>query len=134
MRSPPSGNTLDWKYGYDAIAKRGRGAVVVAEPAPPHHGVHRRHRVDADHLGGWDTAGDGHGAGSLPERRVTSARRTVRNTAVRSCFEWVEPTGRREHDGGKAQPTAGRGLLLARTPDVGVREEDQTAVLTGQAG
>jgi hypothetical protein len=39
----------------DALGVRcgpgGRGAVVVAESAPPEHGVHRRHRVDADHLG-----------------------------------------------------------------------------------
>lgn len=25
----------------------GRGAVVVIEPAPPEHGVHRRYRVDS---------------------------------------------------------------------------------------
>jgi hypothetical protein len=49
-------------------------------------------------------------------------------------FEWVEPTGRRERDGGKAQPAAGRDLLLARTPDVRVREEDQMAALAVQAG
>jgi hypothetical protein len=46
----------------------------------------------------------------------------------------VEPTGRRERDGGKAQPAAGRDLLLARTPDVRVREEDQMAALAVQAG
>jgi len=73
----------------DAIGVRcgpgGRGAVVVAESAPPEHGVHRGHRIDADQFGCWQADGDGHGVGSLPERRVTSARRTVRNAAVRSC-------------------------------------------------
>jgi hypothetical protein len=73
----------------DAIGVRrgpsGRGAVVVAESAPPGHGVHRRHRVDADHLGRGQTDGDGHGAGSFPERVATSARRTARNVAVRGC-------------------------------------------------
>jgi hypothetical protein len=53
----------------DALGVRGgpggRSAVVVAEPAPPDHGVHRRHRVNADHLSGGQADGDGHGV-SLP--------------------------------------------------------------------
>lgn len=72
----------------DAIGVRrgpgGRSAVAVAYPAPPDHGVNRRHRVDADQLGDWETDGDGHGAGFLPERRVTSVCRTARKAAVRS--------------------------------------------------
>jgi hypothetical protein len=48
-------------------------------------------------------------------------------------FEWVEPTGRRERDGGKAQPAAGRDLLLSRPPGSRVRKEDQMAALTIQA-
>jgi len=46
----------------------------------------------------------------------------------------MEPTGRREPQGtgGKAQPTAGRVLLVSR--GVEVREEDQMAALASQAG
>jgi hypothetical protein len=78
----------------DAIGvRRGSGgcsAVVVAEPAPPDHGVHRRHRVDADHLGGWETDVAGRQTVtvmgcSLPERWMTSVRRVARRAAVRSC-------------------------------------------------
>jgi hypothetical protein len=37
----------------------GRSAVLVAESALPDRGVHRRHGIDADHLGDGET--DGHG-------------------------------------------------------------------------
>jgi hypothetical protein len=52
---------------FDALGVcRGSGgcsAVVVAEPAPSDHGVHRRHCVDADYLGGGQAESHGHGAG-----------------------------------------------------------------------
>ncbi len=61
-------------------------------------------------------------------------RRTSDHHPTELASRILEPAGRRERDGGKAQPVAGRDLLLARTPDVGVRKENQATALAVQAG
>jgi hypothetical protein len=63
-------------------------------------------------------------AGGITHRRHLEVRKEDQN---------LEPTGRRERDGGWAQPTAGRDLLLARAPGVGVRKEDRTTAHGGRA-
>jgi hypothetical protein len=78
----------------DALGVRrgpgGRSGLVVAEPAPPDHGVHRRHRVDADHLGGWETDGDGHGGGflRLRDRQPEAHEDEARARGPYCCIWW----------------------------------------------